>query len=138
MRLNVEIRRLLTFMRDEHNEMYTAIATNIMLNPSLASHLSREWQLRDQVNSSIARRLLQASKLYGFSGSLFPGTRLSNDSPELIAIDTPPPPFWYTHILCISETAMEVEEPEDDEMTGDGEPNVDESVLIDILKQVVL
>jgi len=138
-RLNVEIRRLLTFMRNKHNKMYSAIAANMMVNPPLASYLSCEWQLRDQVNSSIARRLVQASKLYGFSGSLFPGKHLSNNGPELMDSDLNiPPPFWYSHILCISKTAMEVEEPEDDALTADREPDIDESALIDILEEVGL
>jgi hypothetical protein len=75
-RLNVEIRRLLTFMIDDHADFYRAISNILFVNPSLAAHLSHEWQQQNETNTHIAYRLHQTSQLVGFSGSLEPGQRV--------------------------------------------------------------
>ena len=53
-RLHVEIRRLLTFMVDDHVNYYWAIVSNIIPNPALASELSRRWEYHMQINTQIA------------------------------------------------------------------------------------
>ena len=73
--LNVEIKRLLTFMRDTHVNFYHAISTNMIVNCAIARQLSVEWEYQDRINESIVVRLVQASRLHGFSGSLSFGTR---------------------------------------------------------------
>ncbi|KAJ7170393.1 hypothetical protein C8R43DRAFT_848702, partial [Mycena crocata] len=69
-RLNVEIRRLITFMVDDHVDFYHAIARNLVENPVLAHLLQRESRRRARVNAAIARRLALAAALPGFTGSL--------------------------------------------------------------------
>ncbi|KAJ6555295.1 hypothetical protein B0H10DRAFT_2373425 [Mycena sp. CBHHK59/15] len=74
-RCNVEIRRLVTSMVDDHVDQYRAIAANMVIAPELARELSRRWIVRNRINTAIAKRLAQASRLPGFTGSLFPGDR---------------------------------------------------------------
>jgi hypothetical protein len=72
-RLNVEMRRLITFMLDDHVDYVRAIRNHIMIAPDLAHELSQQWVQRTRINDSIASRLGQTSRLAGFSGTLFPG-----------------------------------------------------------------
>jgi hypothetical protein len=43
-RLNIEIWRLVTFMIDDHCDFRRAVATNIIVNPTLACELSWQWE----------------------------------------------------------------------------------------------
>ncbi|KAF8156233.1 hypothetical protein K438DRAFT_1687363, partial [Mycena galopus ATCC 62051] len=70
-RLNVEIRRLLTFMIDDHVDYYKAIATCIRRTADLglARELSEQWEHCSNINQGIVKRLVKASRLVGFTGS---------------------------------------------------------------------
>ncbi|KAJ7435348.1 hypothetical protein B0H11DRAFT_2257308 [Mycena galericulata] len=109
-RLNVEIRRLITSMLDDHVDYYHAIAANIIPNPSLAHMLQVEWRFRTRLNASVAARLAQTSRLTGFTGSLFPGEREGRD-PTLR--DGVPPPAWLEQVLNLRTVSVEYEEPDD-------------------------
>ncbi|KAJ7792184.1 hypothetical protein B0H14DRAFT_3160393 [Mycena olivaceomarginata] len=54
LRLNVEMRRLITFMADDHVDFIHAIRTHIAVNPHLAHELSQRWTHRDRIHASIA------------------------------------------------------------------------------------
>lgn len=88
-RLNVEIRRLITFMVDEHVDYYHAIANTLFVDPPLASYLSRKWEHNNETATSIAHRLHQTSKLVGFSGSLEPGQRVGRASTRWASVPLP-------------------------------------------------
>ncbi|KAJ7284762.1 hypothetical protein C8J57DRAFT_1053159 [Mycena rebaudengoi] len=75
-RLNVEIRRKITSMLDEHVDYYRAIAANIIINPPLATELQRRWRYASQINTSVCKRLASTSRIIGFSGNLFPRERV--------------------------------------------------------------
>ncbi|KAJ6474081.1 hypothetical protein DFH09DRAFT_1253687 [Mycena vulgaris] len=75
-RLNVEITRLITFTIDEHINFYRAIVDTYMTVPHLAHELSVRWQYQARINNSVIQRLVKASRLLGFTGSLFPGKRI--------------------------------------------------------------
>ncbi|KAI0696074.1 hypothetical protein BC835DRAFT_1406027 [Cytidiella melzeri] len=62
-RCNVEMRRLLTFMYNEHFDYQRAIAAATPFDPPLAHELSTRWAERDRVNAQI-------SQLPGFTGEL--------------------------------------------------------------------
>ncbi|KAJ7027667.1 hypothetical protein C8F04DRAFT_1266771 [Mycena alexandri] len=111
-RLNVEIRRLITSMYDEHIDFYRAIAANLIVNPPLVAHaLSRLWEARTRINTSIAKRLLQTSRLPGFTGTLFPGAREGRDASLR---DGVPPPPWLVAELGLTTVEVEYEEEEED------------------------
>ena len=93
--LNVEIWRLLTFMRDDHVDYYYAIQSLIIVDPPLALELSKQWQHRNQVHENIFRRLQQTAGLPGFSGELAPGTRVGR-----FRRDVPHLPSWWQGVVA--------------------------------------
>lgn len=72
-RLNVELRRTLTFMRDDHADYFRAIQRLMVSNSSLARALSSQWEYRSSIHEVIYGWLQKTSKLDGFSGVLLPG-----------------------------------------------------------------
>jgi hypothetical protein len=114
-RLNVEIRRLITAMYDDHVDYYRAISANIVTNPTLAYNLSRIWRGRTRINTAIAMRLALTSRLVGFTGSLFPGEREGRD-PALR--DGIPPPTWLGQVLHLATIPIEYEEGDEDDTRG--------------------
>ena len=137
-RLNVEIRRLMTYLYDDHVDHYRAVSNNLITDPALAFEVSTRWQYRNKIHEEIVKRLLQTSRLPGFSGSLFHGKRQGRD-PSL-HVDVPAP-FWMTSILGIQITQVEIDDMEDDEVTvGDNDlgVDVDTDAFISFLEDVSL
>ena len=132
-RLNVEIRRLLTFMIDDHVDFYHAIASNLFRNPSLAHELSRQWEYRTHIHTTIARRLRLTSQLKGFTGVLFPGTREGRD-PEL-NYGVPLPP-WASCVLGLVELTVEYRESEEDDDLLPRELDVDTDLVIQLMEKI--
>lgn len=120
-RLNVEITRLLTFMFDVHVDFYHAIQSNLFINPPLAFSLSSEWQYLDRIHESIVTRLVQTSRLPGFTGNLSIGTRLDRDK---TLADGIPPPHW---VSLLKLDGMVVEEA-GDVIVGEGGNQDDDDV----------
>ncbi|KAJ7784896.1 hypothetical protein DFH07DRAFT_947968 [Mycena maculata] len=108
--LNVEIRRLITFMLDDHTDYYHAIARTIIPDPALARELQRQWAFCTRINTSIAARLELTARLHGFTGSLFPGEREGRDAALRNGI---PPPLWLEQVLHLRTVTVEYEEPDD-------------------------
>jgi hypothetical protein len=75
-RLNVEIRRLRTFIHDEKTEMKKVIEGLRLSNPLLASELQRQWRSRSAINAFHIFRLDQIEAIPGFSGTRGIGTHL--------------------------------------------------------------
>jgi Holliday junction resolvase len=136
-RLNVEIRRLLTFLYDDHVDHYRAVCANIITDPTLAFEVSTRSQYRNKIHEEIVKRLLQTSRLPGFSGSLFHGERQGRD-PSL-NVDVPPP-LWITGILGITQVGIEVMEKDDEVTIGDTDlgVDVDTDAFISLLEDVSL
>ena len=136
-RLNVEIQRLLTFLYDDYIDHYWAISRYVMTNPSLAHEISTRWCYRQRLHEVIVKRLIQTSKLPGFSGTLFHGERKGRD-PTLNA-NLPPPP-WVTEILGISEVIIMYEEPlvTDPHAIPAADVDVDTDVFVKLLENLVV
>lgn len=66
-RLNVEITRLITFMHDEYEDYQTVIKSN-NTQPLLRKEVTERHQYCDKVARQLIKRLIQVSKLSGFSG----------------------------------------------------------------------
>jgi hypothetical protein len=98
-RLDVEIRRLVTFMRDDHVDYYRAIQRWAIANPPLAHELSIQWEYRNAIHENISLRLQQIARLEGFSGQLAPGRHVGccrdghNDIPDL--------PLWLQKLCAL-------------------------------------
>lgn len=135
--LNVEIRRLLTFLLDEHIDYYRAICSNIITNTPLATEISARWQYHNQIHEQIVKRLRQTSQLSGFSGTLFPGQRKGRD-PSL-HIDVPPP-GWAIDILGLKKVDIVVVEADDTTFGDfpDENHDVDTDIFIELLDSVSL
>ncbi|KAJ6486300.1 hypothetical protein DFH09DRAFT_948870 [Mycena vulgaris] len=142
-RLNVEIRRLITFMLDEHVDYYRAIASSIICDPALASLLSNRWRHATRISTSICARLATAAKLVGFSGTLFPGEREGRDP---LLNDGIPPPRGLERFFGITQMVVEYEEFElgddrdvqgsDDEEIVMRELDVDEDRIADLMEHL--
>ena len=134
--LNVEIRRLLTFIYDDHVDHYRAIHANLITDPTLAFELSTWSEYWNRIHKVIVKRLLQTSKLPGFTGRLFHGERLGHDQS---LNDNVPPPFWLTGILGITQVEIDVME-EDVVTMGETDlgVDVDTDAFISLLEDVSL
>ncbi|KAI0697792.1 hypothetical protein BC835DRAFT_1405591 [Cytidiella melzeri] len=88
-RCNVEVRRILTSMYDEHLDYWHAVALSIIPNPTLACELSKRWVERDRINACVARRLQQIALLPRFSGALEIGQRVGirTEDAEWVEVD---------------------------------------------------
>ncbi|KAJ7725663.1 hypothetical protein DFH07DRAFT_758581 [Mycena maculata] len=145
LRLNVEIRRLITSMLDDHVDYWRAIATTLIPDPTLACALQRQWIFRTRINTAIATHLVQTAKLKGFTGSLFPGEREGRD-PNLR--DGIPPPVWLEQVLHLRTATVEYEEDDEaDSLTpaersaydvnGMGrEADFDENLVVELLENL--
>ena len=135
-RLNVEIRRLLTFLYNDHVDHCRAIDANLITDPTLAFELSTRSEYRNRIHEVIVKRLLQTSKLPGFSGRLFHGERRGRDQS---LNDNVPPPFWLTGILGITQVEIDVVE-EDVVTIGETDlgVDVDTDAFISLLEDVSL
>jgi hypothetical protein len=67
-RLNIEICRLRTAIRDEEMNACLVIAQLSEEDPALSAEIRRRWSLRSQVNKQLIQQLDQVESLDGFSG----------------------------------------------------------------------
>ncbi|KAK1225156.1 hypothetical protein PQX77_011912 [Marasmius sp. AFHP31] len=101
-RLNVEIRRLISFMIDEHADHFHAREReSIAGNDLLADEIDERMVVMVELDGHIAIRLVQTSELEGFSGTLVPGRRTDRD-PAIT--DSAPLPAWATIVLGLTRT----------------------------------
>ena len=131
LRLNVEIRRLVTFMIDDHRDYLRAISAHDNVDPALASELSYQLKHRDCIHSQIAQRLHQTSRLKGFSGTLLPGTREGSDETFQ---EERRLPQWAEDVFGLVETYDEVGEGGDDEFPK--EVVADSDLVIKLLENI--
>ena len=128
-RLNIKIRRLVTFMIDDHHDFHHAVAANIIVNPTLAHELSWQWEFRNQVHSQISFRLQQTSRLKGFSGTLIPGNREGRDPTSDAGLGLPP---WAEGALGLIEVYEN--STEDDEIPR--EVVADSDLVLQLMENV--
>ncbi|KIY46887.1 hypothetical protein FISHEDRAFT_46445 [Fistulina hepatica ATCC 64428] len=94
-RRNVEIQRQITFMLDNFNDYQHAIAAVSTEDPNLATELQERLDYQVRIDEEIAKKLYDASRLPGFTGTLMPGTHVGRE--PFRSTDTLPP--WATTIL---------------------------------------
>jgi hypothetical protein len=115
-RLDIEIPRLVTFMLDDDYAYAMAINRCKHSSPDMAFHLAEERQYRNKINFAISRRLVQTSRLPGFSGTLVPGTRIGGqpyDGHQL--------PVWASKVLGLVASGEGVDDLLDDDVGLDGD-----------------
>lgn len=119
--LNIEIKRLLTFMLDDHVDFYRAVGQTVMTNPPLAAELSREYEHRCIIHTHLSCRLYQTSRLEGFTGTLDPGRRVGRDHSLTSGM---PPPSWLAVLegpRSKAATSTQVQDISDDESVYDAD-----------------
>jgi hypothetical protein len=72
-RLNVEIRRVATYLRDENRYLRTCETQIQEFNPQLAHQVALHRMERGRFDAHHLRHLTQISQLPGFTGSILPG-----------------------------------------------------------------
>lgn len=86
-RLNIEISRLLTRMRDDHVDYQLSIRHS---KGPLAAELSQRWKYRQHIDEVLVDRLVSTSQLSGFTGSLRVGHRIGRTQNPADVV----PPSW--------------------------------------------
>lgn len=81
-RLNIEIIRLITFMRDEFMNYRSVINASKNSDTFISQELQEQHQYSNKITHQIVKRLIQTSKLSGFSG-----VKYSNISAHLLLTD---------------------------------------------------
>ncbi|ESK91157.1 hypothetical protein Moror_9522 [Moniliophthora roreri MCA 2997] len=105
--LNVEIRHLITFMINNHADFVVAIRA--CGDEGLATELKRRLSYQLVVHRCIAERLVQTSRLSGFTGTLLPGQRISRNKS---INDSVPLPEWAAEVLHLRKNSSSTtEEP---------------------------
>ena len=84
--LNVEIKRLVTSIRDEAMDYPIHIGRIHQRNPGLADVIAAQWSLWHQVNELHMSHLANIANLQGFSGCLVPGARIGYKPPATIPL----------------------------------------------------
>jgi hypothetical protein len=72
-RINVEIRRFLTYICNEHSELKQKEQEHASSSPILSFHIARYRQDRDRFNKQHIQRLTRLTQLPGFTGDLSTG-----------------------------------------------------------------
>ncbi|KIK14545.1 hypothetical protein PISMIDRAFT_31905, partial [Pisolithus microcarpus 441] len=80
--LNVEIRRVITYMRDEEHFLRTCKEKISNIHPALGHQVSQCHKLHSQFNGSHLKHLHDIAMLLGFSGTLIPGVSASKGPGE--------------------------------------------------------
>jgi hypothetical protein len=128
-------------MLDNHVDYYHAIRKQILTNPSLARSLSMEWEYQDRIHESIVLKLVQTSRLPGFSGSLSLGCHLGRD--PALRTDVPLP-RWTLFLQSRDCPDVMMHEPiieEEGEMGNDDddiprEVNVDTELVVQLMDRI--
>lgn len=132
-RLNVEIRRLLTAMYDEHVDYMRAIKATKDDKP-LSAELHRLWTVRDRLNTVVAGRLVDTSRLKGFTGKLATGHRIGRSAG---LPDGSPHPSWALLVTDRGNRARARYDEGDSEESDEDDGSDEESEMVEQLANFV-
>ncbi|KAG6839192.1 hypothetical protein C0991_005009 [Blastosporella zonata] len=113
-RLNIEIRRFVTYMQDEEAFLKTREDALLESDPNIAHQIWLQRQRLQQVNAQHRRRLFKLAKLNGFAGSLVPGTCVESSTTTPTNMDVDPPMATTDSDSEDGDSAHEVEDSEED------------------------
>jgi len=124
-RLNVEIRRFVTYLQDEDRYLRACEEKLLTSHPTLAYQIQVLRNVRGRFNSSHLERLVAITRLQGFSGTLEPGKSVNIDAGSPAGpITIAPPSFIMTYPSL--EVPLEEDSPEDlDEEQEEEEASVE-------------
>jgi hypothetical protein len=130
-RLNVEIRRLTTYMIDEFTHWSSVVTDTRDIDSVLSSYLSRQADFNIRVFQDIMYYLLKTSKLPGFSGSLDPG--ISIDKPSPTACATERTPQWLSALWTTDTSDEPLTEAEVKEEVVDATMEMQNELMVDLV-----
>jgi hypothetical protein len=135
-RLNVEIRRVATYLRDEDRYLCTCENQVREFNPQLAHQVALHRMERGRFNAHHLRRLTQISQLSGFTGSILPGESIDTGPGASASNPTIQPPVIVHH--DVEQGVMHVEEDTVEDLEEDqGADDSDEEIsraIYDLLR----
>lgn len=139
-RLNIEIRRLVTCIRDEDNYLRTCEDQLKFTSPALAHQLAIHRNTRGRFNARHLKRLHDISTLPGFSGTLLPGLSARMGSgesasvPDVIPVDvltdSMPTDNLSSPVLCADTHEDLDDEEEEEEMAEEASRNLQDVLLV--------
>jgi hypothetical protein len=132
-RLNVEIRRITTYMIDEFIHWSSVVADTRDIDPVLSSYLSRKADFNVRVFQDIMYYLLKTSKLAGFLGCLNPGTSVNRPSPTVCASEHSPQ--WLSVLWTTDPSNDSLKEVEVKEEAVDSAMEMQDELMIDLVEQ---
>jgi hypothetical protein len=125
LRLNVEIRRTITYMIDE-SAHWTSVVTAVRnLDPVLSAYLSRKAEYNTLIFQDIAYHLLKTSELPAFSGTLEAGTSFDKPLPTVNPSDANL--RWLSVLKC---SDFDVKEE-----TIDGTSEMQNDLMVDLVEK---
>jgi hypothetical protein len=132
-RLNIEIHRQVTYMRDQYL-LYLATANRLKTeNPNLAAYVNKEAVYLDTIFTYITFYLVKTKKLPGFSGTLEPGVREGTSPPAPVE-----QPQWLKTLQgnMADNEYPSSEDPARDNAEG-AEEDVNEDTIMDLMENIV-
>jgi hypothetical protein len=130
-RLNIEIRRQITYMRDEHT-LYRSTASCIRKEqPHLSAYIAQECDHRDASFTYITFYLIKTSCLSMFSGQLTPGTWEGVMQPHH-ATPMVNPPTWWSALQGKSSSDVVIDDGETSDEEGEGH------ILLDLVANLTV
>jgi hypothetical protein len=130
-RLNIEIRRQITYMRDEHT-LYRSTASRIKEEqPHLSAYIAREGQRWDALFTNITFYLIKTSRLSLFSGQLTPGIWGGVTQPHH-ATPMVNPPTWWSALQGKSSSDVVIDDKGTSDEEGEGQ------VLLDLVENLAV
>lgn len=119
-------------MFDEHVDYMRAIEDTKADEP-LSAELRRLWAIRDKLNTEVASRLVDTSRLKGFTGKLTTGTRMGHSVTLPVGAT---PPSWARFVTHNKPEATDVQE-EVGYGSGDEEASDEESERVEQMANFV-
>jgi hypothetical protein len=134
-RLNVEIVRVVTYIRDENKFLRSKEADIMLVDPGLARQVKIHRMERGRFNARHMERFRKLASLPGFSGSIIPGTstELGGDVHDAMDVDD------AAEDSCqggVDDTAI-VAEADDDDSDDDQEDEEIEAIVIALMSLTV-
>jgi hypothetical protein len=133
-RLNIEIRRQVTYMQDQYL-LYIATANRLKEeNPNLVAYISKEAVYLDTIFTYVTFYLVKTKKLQGFSGTLEPGVWEGTSPPAPVK-----QPQWLKTLQgnLAGNDDPSLEDPARDDADGT-EEDVNEETMMDLMENIVL
>ncbi|KAH7914663.1 hypothetical protein BJ138DRAFT_999608 [Hygrophoropsis aurantiaca] len=141
-RLNIETRRLATYIRDEESYLRACEAQLASSHPEVAHQVQRHRNVRDRFNARHLKRINDIFKLPGFSGTIAPGVSTQTGPGESASTPTVCVPM---HVMTDKETTrfeafgahrepQETHEDLDDEEQADYDAEEISLALQDVLR----